>query len=134
MNNRRKLFVALGASALAAPLASFAQQQGKVWRIGILGSSAASSYENRVEALRASVFAYREYVEAGRLMSYGSNLADNWRRAATYVGKILKGAKPRDLPVEQTTTFELFVNGRTAKALGLTIPRSLLISADKVIE
>jgi putative ABC transport system substrate-binding protein len=81
-----------------------------------------------------AIYNSSELVKAGGLMSYGASVTEMFRRVATYVDKILKGAQPADLPVEQPTKFEMVINAKTAKALGLTIPKSILLRTDEVIE
>jgi putative ABC transport system substrate-binding protein len=81
-----------------------------------------------------ATFVNRDFAEIGGLMSYGSNIADAWRHTGVYTGQILKGAKPADLPVVQSSKFELVINASTARMLGLTVPDKLLVAADEVIE
>jgi putative ABC transport system substrate-binding protein len=105
----------------------------------VLGSNLFFTERRRLVNLAAqnrlpATYPWRDFVDAGGLMSYGPNLVDVFRRAAYYVDRILKGSKPADLPIEQPTKFELVINLKAAKALGLTIPQSLLLRADQVIE
>jgi putative ABC transport system substrate-binding protein len=152
---------ALAVLLLAAPLAIEAQQAKHIPRIGFLASSSTERDKSRLAAFRQglrglgdalfglhrerivalaaksrlpALYPARHFVDSGGLMSYGTNFDDLFRRAAAYVVKILKGATPADLPIQQPTTFELIISLKTAKALGLRIPPSVLLRADEVIQ
>ena len=118
-----RAYAALGA---ARPNALLVIPDGTIDRAGV----AAFAIEHRLPAIGT----VKEWAEAGFFMSYGTSFADLWRRSAAYVDKIIKGAKPGDLPIEQPTKFELVINMKTARLLNLKIPKSILVQADKVIE
>ncbi|MGL6109741.1 MAG: ABC transporter substrate binding protein, partial [Rubrivivax sp.] len=119
--------------------AAFAKAHGaRASALLVLNSALLDRQAAQIAALAATkrlpaMYGLRQYVESGGLMAYGPDLDDNWRRAAVFVDKILKGAKPGELPVEQPTKFKLVINMRAARALGLNIPQSLLLRADEVV-
>lgn len=107
--------------------------------VNVLGSPLLSSYSHKIIDLAANsrlpaIYQWHEHADAGGLMSYGPNLLDTWRQTGVLVGKVLRGAQPADLPVEEPTNFELVINLKTARALGLSVPQSLLSRADRVIQ
>ena len=125
--------------ANALPSAFEAAAKGRASAMVVIDDLVIASYQTRILELAAKqrmgvASIYREFAESGGLMAYGPSFSETYRRAAIYVDKILKGGKPADLPIEQPEKFELVINLRTAKALGLTIPPSLLQRADQVIE
>ena len=119
-----------------AAFATFVRERPDALFVGTTPSSSAgvSNWSTWRRATRSPRHFERDFAEVGGLMSYGANLADAYRQVGVYVGRILKGAKPADLPVVQATKFELVINAETARMLGLTVPPTLLASADEVIE
>jgi putative ABC transport system substrate-binding protein len=120
-------------------LPAFAALEGRSDALYVSPDAVTNTYRIPINILAATahlptMYGYRDYVEAGGLMSLGASFPDQYRRSADYVDKILRGAKPADLPVQQPTKFDLIVNLFTAKALGITIPATLLARADEVIE
>jgi putative ABC transport system substrate-binding protein len=120
-----------------AAFATFVREQVDALLIGPSGFFTSRRLQLILLAMRhgvPSIYSGREYAEAGGLLSYGTNLTDTWRQVGVYAGRILKGAKPTDLPVVQSTKFELVINAQTARMLGLDVPPTLLATADEVIE
>jgi ABC-type uncharacterized transport system substrate-binding protein len=118
---------------------AFATLDAQADALYVVGDAVVNANRTRIITLAlgarlATIYNSREYIKAGGLMSYGPNYPDLFRRAGDYVDKILRGAKPTDIPVEQPTKFDLIINLTTAKALGLTVPPTLLARADEVIE
>jgi putative ABC transport system substrate-binding protein len=116
-----------------------AASRARAEALAVVDDTAITRHRGQILALAAHhslpvVSIYKDFAEAGGLIAYGPNLPALYRRAAHYVDRILKGTKPSDLPIEEPTKFELVINLKTAKALGLTIPPSLLLRADQVIE
>jgi putative tryptophan/tyrosine transport system substrate-binding protein len=118
---------------------AFEALKGRADALYVVGDALVITHRVRINTLALiarlpTIYFVREYVEAGGLMSYGPSFPDLFRRAADYVDKILRGAKPSEIPVEQPTKFDLAINLTTAKALGLTIPESFLLRADEIVE
>jgi putative ABC transport system substrate-binding protein len=121
------------------PGAFAAITRGRPEALLVLADPFLSNYQTQIVDFAAknrlpAIHPFRESVEAGGLMAYGVDIPDMYRRAATYVDKILRGANPADLPIEQPTKFEFVINIKTARTLGLTIPQSLLLRAERVVE
>jgi putative ABC transport system substrate-binding protein len=122
---------------LEAVFVELSKQRGTP--VVVYGDPFFDSRREKIVALSAlhklpAVYAWREYVLAGGLMSYGTSLTDSYRQAAIYAGRILKGEKPADLPVQEPRKFELVINMKAAKALGITVPQSILLRIDELIE
>jgi putative ABC transport system substrate-binding protein len=118
---------------------AFEALKGRADALYVVGAPLTFNNQNKIITLALgaripTIFDFREFVDAGGLMSYGTNVADLLRLAADFVDRILRGAKPTDLPVQQPTKFDLVINLKTAKALGLKIPESFLLRADEVVE